>query len=670
MSQNQNNPEFITLLEFCLQNRLYRNHILLRDPLCEKILLQKKSEPTSTIHSSPLSLFPMQWKLIMKSSIYEKLLHEFPIDFYKLLADYHIFFKTPSCLLVRLSHVNYACYWQMGGKKHGSMEITRQNLLCGQSNEPNTNIGGKLEKLKRLKDDKKNNYILKLLSHSQEYIKSEDEIKILSQVLNDLAKHIRKLNPSVLLPAKCNRNISTENQAKNLEKLGQACILDNADICRFISSLIITTIPLKSVFGNCKLRRIFIRELLKLIRNCPMYDSRFLEKLEFHSVENSALRVFSERPQVISNILYFIITEVLFPLVKNQFYIARVKRDLVFYNKSLWFKLQDDGFKQMSSYFSEVEHEFVDWLQLSKQLFGIYTIRIQPKTSSNSFRLISLLNKSAICKVKFNMPVNAVLVPTAAILNSFCKDSECLYKPQPIKGKVDLRKKISAFKSRLSRQCSGELPKLYFFKCDAKSCYDNIPLEKLLTDVLNWLNWSPFFHLLKIRKYCHLTYRTYTENIAIPSKQNETLSFEEIMKVLVRKFKSCTLTLMKYKVYSKEFAKRNVQLFLKFSIMYHDGRFYRRMLGIPQGAKISKLLCDFYFRYIFRDVYVGTDSLFLSATDDFLFISQHKSEVDKFMNDCFSGKYDFILNKQKTESYQNHKEEFLYYGVKINLSRH
>ena len=666
MSQIEDQVKFQTLFEF-LVNYRHRNHRVLRDPMCETILLQRKNEASYSKcgNPSPYGLFPVHWQGFMETEFFKNLLHELPVIFYELMADFHIFFKTPSCLLVKLSHVtNTIC--KMYAVKC-EMEITSLDLLSKQSNHTRTNIGSNLERLGRLKDEKQNDYILKLLLFSREFVNNKEETKMLVKVLGDLAKNLRKVKPSSLLPIQCFRDMNRSYSIDDFEMVGKASASENKDICKFLSTLVITLIPLKSVFGTCKLRRIFIRELIKLIRNCSMFDKRFLAKLPFADLVNSDLQAFSDRPKVICNVLYIFVTDILFPLLKDTFHVAKMNKNLMFYYKPLWIKLQDLGFKQLSLYFCELEREYVDWLQLSGQLFGIYAIVIQPKPHCGGFRLISMLNKTASCNFKIKAPVNANLMPIAAILKCLWKDSN-IETPHPIRGKVDLEKKIATFKSRLRCRCNGTLPKLYFFKCDAENCYDNIPLKELQTEVLNWLHWSPFYHILKVQRYCHVTHRTHSKTIAISSKQNGRLSFKEIIDALEKSFKTSTISLTKYKVFTKEFAKRNVEFFLLNSILYHDERFYRRKRGIPQGASISKLLCDFYFCHMFKNVSVGPDSLFLSATDDFLYISSNKTDLCNFMKDILRGDFNFILNKKKTESYLQNKYELLYYGVKIKMT--
>ena len=634
--------------------------------MCDQVILLKRNSVMSgnnCTRNRTSNGSPAQLKFFYKTDIYKIMEIILPVKVYGLLSNYEIYFQTSKSLRIVLTDVPDQIL------KHGRLlgdnplEITRLNLISGQGIEQPANIGGKIQKLRRLDGLKQHNYIIQLLHGCKDCYISPDDTKLLSALLTDVAK---RLNKCAQFNAKLSKTLNSGSKKgiAQMESISEFCILDNSEVCKFLSSLIISCLPLQ-LFGTCKFRRIFIRELLKLVRNSVKYQSHFLLQLPFYDMKCSSLTVFINRPKVISHVLHIIITELLFPLLKSKFFIVKVNKGIKFYNKLLWNKLQQIGFKELLPYFSELEEEYVDYLQLSKQLFGVYTVRIQPKTGGYGFRLISMLNKTAPCKLNAGRSVNSNLIPTAAILKNLCSN---LNHPMPIKGKFDLQKKMANFKSKLNQMCNGELPKLHFFQCDAKSCYDNIPLKELMIAVLNWLPWSPFYHLVKVRKLCHKTGKVNIKTVALPSKTNNSPSFEEVVSALERSFKNSTITVIKYKVYSMEFTKSNIRLFLENTVIYHNEKFYRRNKGIPQGSKISKFLCDIYFNYIFRDVAVSEKSLFLSATDDFLYVSPLKAEVDKFMHDCFSGKYNFYLNQQKTKSYLDGIDEILYYGTKIEMN--
>ena len=63
---------------------------------------------------------------------------------------------------------------------------------------------------------------------------------------------------------------------------------------------------------------------------------------------------------------------------------------------------------------------------------------------------------------------------------------------------------------------------------------------------------------------------------------------------------------------------------------------------------------------------MSVDTLFLSATDDFLLLSIFQAEVDSFMNNCYTGNYDFVLNKKKVFSYLGDSRSITYFGVEID----
>ena len=174
---------------------------------------------------------------------------------------------------------------------------------------------------------------------------------------------------------------------------------------------------------------------MKLVRNSPKYDKCFLHNLPLTHLSDSSLSNFINKPLVIVNVLYVILTDLILPIFKQQFYICKDKLGFSYFSKPLWTKLQELAFRDVSHYFTAVQKNILQQLTLSNKLFGTYSIRFQPKCSTKSgIRLISLLNKTIPCGMKLDLPINLKLVPTAAILTTVHKNSK-FTNPYPIKGK-------------------------------------------------------------------------------------------------------------------------------------------------------------------------------------------------------------------------------------------
>ena len=660
----QQKRHFVSLLEFLLDRGLNDKDIVCH-PFCSQIVLEPRVKSTALHDRNVTSgLVTKEWTSLKKTTFFSELICSIPQEvFEELRLNYDVFVKCKSSILLKLSASSKEYDFSF---KKSNFNLSLATLIGYQqsyySNKACT--GACIDKLLRLGDDKQLQYLQSnIMQLSQEdHTLSSSEANVLVNILSAISRSVKRINLSVLLP----RQPVIEATAP-IDELIKVCRTPCKEICNFLSSLIIILIPIKDVFGSCKSRRVFIKDFMKLIRSSSDFDRSFLTKIPSERLPliNSKLAVFTDHPQVIANFFYIVITEVIVPILKHQFYMCREKFNLLYFRKPLWERVQAEGFTQLTSYLTPMDEDAVQFLHLSNKLFGIYSIRIQPK-QNNEFRTISLLNKNVQCSIQTKLPVNPKLIPTTAILKAIHGSMFSQQSIYPIKGRIDLGKKITVFKNELLAKNDGTLPELFYFLCDAKCCYDNLELEILCKDVMYWLNWEPFYHILKYKSFCHLTHITKTKNLAVPSKQKEMLAFEEMCESLESVSKHCTITLIKYKVYSKAFAQQNVRNFLCNSVITHQDVFYKRTKGIPQGAKVSKLLCDFYFCFIFKEVLLSCDSLFLSATDDFLLLSVNKLIVDNFMNDCIGGKYPFILNKNKTKMYNPETSVLKYYGLKID----
>ena len=662
--------EFSTLLEFLLHHKVSDMN-LLSNPVCCNILLQRRQIPPRLPSDDTFCFISKHWNSFKKTDFYVKSLFNLPIKILQRLSEFDIYVKTVSKCLIRLNEpILTKNDFDFMSRK--SLLIRHINLLSNQDTNVNmtsgcSGIGGQYHKLSRLDGVKQEQHLLHILSFCKESIVEDSEKRALTEIFVQLSKNFRKLNQFSILPEEV-QQISTED-SKSTDELISKCRVNCKTVCNFLSKLIIVLVPFNLVFGKCKLRRIFIKELMKLIRNSLSFNRNFLHEL--HSIQanssgpNSLLYNFKNNPNVIANVLYLIITDFIFPILKQHFYIYKDKLGIAFLIKPLWRQLQKLAFNDCSNNFTRVEEIVLQKLQLSNQLFGLYSIRFQPKCRIKSgVRLISMLNKIIPCDIKADLPVNAKLVPTAAILKTVHRQSS-FETPYPIKGKIDLSKTIAAYKKQISKK-HGEIPYIWFFVGDAMNCYDNINLNVLSKEVLPWMQWSPFYHVFKIKIFSHSTHCSRTRNIAISSNKSDRLSFDDIINEIGSTFKNCTAVLLKYSVYTKAFAQRNVRNFLFNSFLWHKSKYYRRNRGIPQGAKISKHLCDFYFCFLFRNLNLSVDTLFLSATDDFLLLSIFQAEVDSFMNNCYTGNYDFVLNKKKVFSYLGDSRSITYFGVEID----
>lgn len=432
------------------------------------------------------------------------------------------------------------------------------------------------------------------------------------------------------------------------------------DVRLFICHFFNTVFPLE-LFGNNRNRRGILKVLLNLIKTCGKADKVCVKgKFRLNEVgfvtKGGTKIPRCERDKMINSLnkLYlYIISITLFPLLKSSFYILSRDGSPVFYRKPVWSKIKQIGLAMNIPYFEEVTERYVNRLIKEGQSLGCYTLRFMPKKGSD-LRLISLLNKG----VDNNSPsVNAGLYSILPVLQNMC--APC---PFVLKGKNDLCKRLSTYKKKLLSS-SPSLPELYHVSVDIEKCYDNINIKLLVNTILPKLTMAHYYHVVKYR-----IDGGRIKSIAFPARVSERPSYttlaHQIAESKVVKIEN-VFTLEGLDVRTK------LTKFLMNSFIKHEGKFYRRKRGFPQGANVAKVLCDLFFWYVLHDMLPSLcEGFFVSATDDFLLITDKKVVVEYFLANLtgsLAKEFGFTVNATKTQTFdESHLVKF--FGININVS--
>ena len=243
--------------------------------------------------------------------------------------------------------------------------------------------------------------------------------------------------------------------------------------------------------------------------------------------------------------------------------------------------------------------------------------------------------------------------------------------------------RLKDFKNSLSSVNKENLP-LYFVKLDVKSCFDTIPQKKLLSLLQIILSKQQYkisrhaevhlpnkneyrrsgaaskkpaikFHL-KGRAAGHETEDSLSNNYELPYKP-ATVRVDAASEQIEQRE---NLLVLLY-----EHIERNI---VKFGQKY-----YKQIIGVPQGSVLSTLLCSFFYADM-ESKYLGfldaSSSLLLRLVDDFLLITTNKQHALEFLQIMRRGIPEFGLSVKPEKTKINFDVSIdgeALYGIKDRL---
>ena len=429
------------------------------------------------------------------------------------------------------------------------------------------------------------------------------------------------------------------------------------DFEAFVSQLILN-LPCRSIFGTAKVRGRYIRYVIRRFRKTCR--NRFIGGINIKDVERSKLKEFVEEDQSVIEIFYFELTKhVVLPLIKNVFYIFKIGCSFQFIGILKWEKMQTQSFLKFSDDFVEIDEANVFSLHQTDDIFGVYPLRFYQKPNGG-IRIISLLN------AKINLPnlpsqrfsINQKLTIPCAVLHAVVADTCHSFKMSMVKGKQFLKKNLLQYSKSLVKRNKD----CFYLSFDVERCYDRMDVP-IIWKALSWATWKPYYHIFKVRKSHPAIRKSYF--YAVSSSHSTHFSERKKTELLFKKFHSSEVNVLKYDIIENHLITTAIKRFTTKSLIFHNGKYYKRKQGIPQGAKISTSLCALYLQYIFKDIQTPELTKIFIAADDFLFISPDKKFLDKIMNYVKSSSV-IKLNSKKTQQSSDNVGFIKFYGLQID----
>ena len=378
----------------------------------------------------------------------------------------------------------------------------------------------------------------------------------------------------------------------------------------------------------------------------------------------------SKRMALLHELIYWIFSDFLVPLLRNSFYATETsstKYETVYYLHDEWYAASRPHLRQLE----EDLLEEIPQAELDRAMdgpLGVSAVRLVPKPNKG-FRPIVNLGRHIKSQIIPGMPTiaagrittaNQVLKSVHQVL-SLEKDRQISSLGSLLMGTNEIFTPLQKYKKDLLRR-HGRLPPLYFAKTDIRAAFDSINQDKMLAIIEDLLD--------KNHDYCLMLYalllppaskasqgssRRLFKTRALVDDSASNAAFGGQAKDIAKSLRNAVIVdLVRRRQVSRKACMDLLRTHIKSNMWQIERRVFRQRTGIPQGSKISSLLCSFFYAAMEREHlrWIGKTpgSKLLRYIDDFLFVSDEIADVQRFVKQMQSGfpEYGAFVSPGKT----------------------
>ncbi|XP_024011662.1 telomerase reverse transcriptase isoform X2 [Eutrema salsugineum] len=382
-----------------------------------------------------------------------------------------------------------------------------------------------------------------------------------------------------------------------------------------------------------------------------------------HELQNESIR--STQQMLCRRWISWLFLEIVKKLVLFNFYATERQEgrlNIYYYRKCNWERLISKEISKNLDGYVQVDNAEAE---CRRTKLGVSKFRFLPKAKG----VRMLLNCSSSSRLQSIRDTHAVL-----------KDIQ-LKEPDVLGSSVfdhdDFYRNLGPYLIRWRRQ-SGEIPPLFFVVADVYKAFDSIDQGKML-DVLQCVLKDE--HVLnKCRLVCIGRRSRWVNNILVSSDKNATFS-RFTSTVSYNALQSIMVDQGEDHVVRKKDLMLWIENMLKNNMVQLDKSFYIQIAGIPQGHRLSSLLCCFYYGHLERTlIYPFLEEASRDASakecnrekalvtplsykllrfiDDYLFVSTSRDQATSFYQrlkhgfpdyNCFMNKKKFCINFEDEE---------------------
>ncbi|ADV22435.1 telomeric template RNA reverse transcriptase, putative [Cryptococcus gattii WM276] len=405
--------------------------------------------------------------------------------------------------------------------------------------------------------------------------------------------------------------------------------------------------PTQPGYASCQFitaKQFETTSLHSLNQNLRINDFRWL-----HGNNRSGQRVapgeMKKRKELVLDLIHWIFECFLIPLIKNSFYVtetATTKYETVYYSQKDWNKAVRPHYRSLQdNLLEEIDKNEVDAAR--RGVLGVSTARLIPKPTG--FRPIVNLGR------KIEMPdttnskrkswsANQILGNVHKVLTSE-KDRQKHRLGGALFGTNEIFPPLQKLKFELTKK-HGNLPQLYFIKTDIKAAFDSIKQDKMLKILEDMLRQSSEYRIILYSVLLPPGHRAYQgtskrlfKSKAIPT-EDVSLTFADHAKDIADSMRNAAIVDMvrRHSVTTQE-CLNLLRSHIKDNTWKVGKQYFRQKTGIPQGSKVSTLLCTMFYSYLENEHLSWTrreGSLLLRYIDDFLFITDNYNLARRFVD--------------------------------------
>ncbi|CAH8362177.1 unnamed protein product [Eruca vesicaria subsp. sativa] len=395
-----------------------------------------------------------------------------------------------------------------------------------------------------------------------------------------------------------------------------------------------------------------------------------------HALQNESIR--ATQQMLCTKWISWLFLEIVKKLVLFNFY-ATERQDgrlnMYYYRKCNWERLISKEISKNLAGYDQVENAEAE---SRRQNLGLSKFRFLPK--ANGVRMV--LNFSSSSRLRSLRDTHAVL-----------KDIQ-LKEPDVLGSSVfdhdDFYRILGPYLIHLRSQ-SGELPPLFFVVADVFKAFDSIDQGKLL-DVVQCILKDEYI-LKACRLICCGKRSRWVNNILVSADKNATAS-RFTSTVPYNALQSIIVDQGENHLVKKKDLMLWINNMLKNNMLQIDKNFYVQIAGIPQGHRLSSLLCCFYYGHLERtliypfleeasrdasakqcdgekELITPTSYKLLRFIDDYLFVSTSRDQATRFYQrlkqgfpdyNCIMNNKKFCINFEDEEESQSTSSNRMYVG--------
>ena len=444
---------------------------------------------------------------------------------------------------------------------------------------------------------------------------------------------------------------------------------------------------LRKVDHFVKLRRFEGMSLHEITQGFQIVDIAWLQPPA--ATTKTSQSDFNKRKEIFNEFLYYVFDSLLMPLIRNNFYVTESSMDksrVFYFRYDVWKVIAEPTISKLKlSMFEELKVK--DDRGISTQL-GFSQLRLLPKGSK--LRPIMNLRKRTLdpsSRKGLCQSINSKLSPVHIALQ-YEKAKNAAALGSTVFSVSEIYQRLKAYKGKHKQE------KLYFAKVDVHAAFDTIPqrgvvslMDTILEDgeyiMARHAEVKPRERALPGMPVAKNNFSRRWHTIAVSPEER---SFDKRLesKIAVGKKNTVFVGIAGSQMQARAKLWGLLVNHIECNLVKIGKKYYRQKRGIPQGSVLSSLLCNYFYAALEREHldFISPDSLLMRLTDDFLLITPHKHEAERFMRVMHTGLPDYgveIGHEKSLANFQLKVEDvgvpqvgggdwFPYCGLKINCT--